>query len=164
MELTIIAAVAENGGIGLNGMIPWKIKKDMQRFKDLTLGHPVIMGRKTYDSLETRFKPLPKRKNIILSTTLGETPGIYIARDVRKALDLTEKQDSFVIGGAEIYKTFLHLSNRMEITRIHQNFNADAFFPEVIWKYWNLEKEIDGVSEENEGGIPYSFLTYTRRQ
>lgn len=160
MELVIIAAVSENGVIGLNNRIPWHIKDDIERFKGLTLNHPVIMGRKTYESLGRKFKPLPERKNIVLSRTLETLSGIYIARNIQEALEFTENQDSYIIGGEKVYRSFLHLANKIELTRIHRDFPGDSFFPEVNLGGWDLTNKEDGLSER---GIPYSFLTYVRR-
>ena len=87
-NLILIAAVAENNVIGRNGEIPWNISEDMKHFKELTMGHPVIMGRKTYKSIPKRFRPLPQRKNIVLSKTLSPENGIYIARTIEEALEL----------------------------------------------------------------------------
>ena len=106
MSLILIAAVSDNDVIGLNGKVPWYIPEDMKRFKELTLNHPVIMGRKTYESIPDNSRPLPKRKNIILSRTLNHGDGIYIARNIEEVLALTENQDSYVIGGRKIYGLF----------------------------------------------------------
>lgn len=160
MNLTIIAAASENNVIGMKGKIPWDIPKDKKRFRGLTKDHPVIMGRKTYESiLESLGKPLPQRKNIILSNTLASEEGIYIAGNIEEALRLTDDRDSYVIGGGEIYELFLPFTDRIELTRIHRHFEGDAFFPEVKWNDWNLVYEEKNLSES---GIPYSFLTYEK--
>ncbi|HPD82137.1 MAG TPA: dihydrofolate reductase [Candidatus Pacearchaeota archaeon] len=127
----------------------------MKRFKSLTLNHPVIMGRRTYESLPEKFRPLPERKNIVLSNKLEEHNGIYIARSIEQAIDFTENQDSFVIGGGEIYKKFMPFVNKLEITRVYQNPVGDTFFPEINLDEWNL------VNEEKKDF--YSFLTYLRK-
>jgi dihydrofolate reductase len=164
MTLTIIAAVSRNNVIGANGKIPWNIPEDMKRFKDLTLNHSVIMGRKTFENILNKFgKPLPKRKNIVLSTTLRAQERIYIARTIDEALVLTEGRDSFVIGGAQIYELFLPKVDKLEITRVEEYFEGDAFFPEVNWNEWRM---IDSESRDNplEIKLPfYSFLTYIRK-
>ena len=161
MSLILIAAVSDNDVIGLNGKVPWYIPEDMKRFKELTLNHPVIMGRKTYESIPDNSRPLPKRKNIILSRTLNHGDGIYIARNIEEVLALTENQDSYVIGGRKIYGLFLPIVNRMEITRVHRNFEGDTSFPEVNWNEWRVITMERRVSE-NEN-ISYSFFTYERR-
>lgn len=159
--ITLIAAVSENGVIGNKGKVPWNIPGDMKRFKELTINHPVIMGRKTYESLPEKNRPLPLRKNIVLSKTLGNIAGIYVARDIDEAIRLTEKKNSYVIGGEQIYKLFLEVAGKMEITKIHMPFGGDAFFPEVDWNEWNFVNRIDGISKKNN--IHYSFLSYERR-
>jgi dihydrofolate reductase len=160
MDLTIIAAISENNIIGVNGKLPWRIKEDMKRFKELTTNHSVIMGRKTYLSIPEKFRPLPDRKNIILSTTLEPQEGIYIARTIEEAIELAEGVSAFVAGGEKVYESFLPQSTKMELTRVHGIYEGDAHFPNVNWSDWILLSKMD-CSTENE--IPYSFLTYRRR-
>ena len=163
MTNTIIAAVSENNVIGVKGNIPWKIPEDIQRFKSLTLNHPVIMGRKTFESiLKSLGKPLPKRRNIVLSSHLETQPGIYVARTMEEALSLAENQDSYIIGGEQIYKLFLPHTDRLKITRVHAHYDGDAFFPQVDWNEWEL---VDSKGRLSAGKINffYSFLTYSRR-
>jgi len=160
MDLTIIVAVSKNNVIGFKGKIPWEIPEDLKRFQRLTLGHPVIMGENTFFSIMNRNgQPLPKRKNIVLSETLEQKNGIYVARNIREAIGLAENQDAYVIGGERVYREFLHLATGMELTRVHVNFEGDAFFPEINEGAWNLTNKEDGLSKQ---GIPYSFLTYHR--
>ena len=160
MDLTIIAAVSENNVIGIGGGIPWKIPEDMDHFKFLTMGHPVIMGRKTYESIPKNFRPLKNRKNIVLSSGLGPGDGIYVARTIEKALQLTSYEDSYVIGGERVYRDFLPLANRMELTRIHEIYNGDAFFPKVDSNDWEL---VDDSRNITGLGLEYSFLSYVKR-
>ncbi len=162
MNLAIIVSASKNNVIGLKGKTPWHISKDMKRFKDITINHPLIMGRKTYEFiLETLGKPLPQRKNIVLSTTLNPGGKIHVARNMEEALKLSDNQDTYVIGGEKIYRLFLPLVNRIELTRIHQYFDGDAFFPETNWEEWSM---ILNQGDLSENGIPYSFLTYLRKQ
>ena len=161
MKITLIAAISENNVIGVEGKVPWHIPEDMKRFRELTLEHPAIMGRKTYESIPDRFRPLPKRKNIVMSKSLNPKEGIYIARNVDEALVLAEEKDSYVIGGAEIYRLFLSLADELEITRVRKYFDGNAFFPEVDWNEWKLINPEENLISKNEG-IPYSFLTYKR--
>ena len=159
MDIAIIAAVSENNVIGIEGRIPWRIPEDMKRFKQLTLHHPVIMGRKTYESIPERFRPLKDRRNIVLSSTLGLGDGIHVARTIEEALELTNGKDSYVIGGEKVYRDFLPLVNRMELTRIHETYKGDAFFPEFDLKDWEL---VDDIRDITNLGIEYSFLSYVR--
>jgi dihydrofolate reductase len=137
-NITIIAALSKNNVIGFNEKIPWKIKDDMIHFKDLTMGHPVIMGRKTYKSLPESFRPLPGRKNIVMSKSLESIEGIYLAKNIGEALKITENQEAYIIGGSQIYESFLPFANKMELTRIHRNYEGDVYFPEINWKEWSL--------------------------
>ncbi len=155
MGLTIIAAISKNNIIGNKGEIPWDITEDMKHFKDLTLNHPVIMGRKTFESIIKKLgKPLPQRKNIVITNTLNNFHEIYIAKTIEEALNFTEDEEAYIIGGETIYRLFLPISNRLEITRVHQNYEGDTFFPEVNWNEWNL------INETKKTG--YSFLSYRR--
>lgn len=155
MALALIVAVSENNVIGKGLEIPWKIPEDMKRFKELTINHPVIMGRKTFESIPEKFRPLPRRKNIVLSTSLSEEEGIYIARNIEEALELTEDKDSYIMGGEKVYEIFLPRVNRLEITRVHGDYNGNVFFPKVNWDEW---EETNREDFEN-----YSFLTYVRK-
>lgn len=158
MNLALIVAVSENNVIGIKNKIPWKITEDMIRFKELTINHPVIMGRKTYESIPNKFKPLPQRKNIILSRSLENQEGIYIANNIDEALNLTDKKDSYVIGGARVYKAFLPLANRIELTRVYEKYNGDVFFPEINWDEWKLVNRINRTQNK----LKFSFMTYEK--
>lgn len=155
MELIIIAAVSENNVIGKDGKLPWHIPEDMKHFRSLTLGHPVIMGRKTFESLG---KPLDKRVNIVITSQKNYTPeGIVIVHTFQEALDRCRNYEkAFVIGGASVFADALPLADRLELTRVHSNIEGDAFFPDFDLSQW---KEI--AKEEHEG---FSFITYTRRK
>ena len=163
MKLTIIVAVSENNVIGIDGKVPWGIKEDMQRFRELTLGHPVIMGRNTYESLPDKFKPLPERDNIIISRTLEREKGISIARTIDEAVimaRLGNDKEPYVIGGEQVYELFLPLSNKIELTRVHKIYHGDTFFPRVNWNEWDLINERRNSTSK---GLEYSFLTYIRK-
>ena len=161
MKITLIAAISENNVIGKNGKIPWNIPEDLGRFKKLTLEHPIIMGRKTYESLPEKSRPLPKRKNIVMSNSLSPTEGIYVAKNLEEALKLAENKDAYVIGGEEIYRLFLPVADKLEITRVHKKYEGDSFFPqEIEWSEWGLLNEKNGTSKNEK--VSYSFLTYSR--
>lgn len=165
MELVLIAAVSENYVIGLNGTIPWRIPEDMKRFKELTIGHPVIMGRKTYESLPKSFQPLPRRLNIVLSSQLAYEPlGVHVAHSLEDALQdlrdhklfITEINDEtvFIIGGEKVYREAFPLAERIEMTRVHKTVGGDAFFPSLDMREWKEQQRLP-----REG---YSFITYVR--
>ncbi len=135
--ITIIAAIAKNGVIGKNGVIPWHFSKDLQNFKRLTRGNIVIMGRKTFESIG---KPLPNRTNIVVSSTLKTVPGIIIRSSFQGALHLAQKvgREIFIIGGASLYELAIPLADRMILTHIPQDYEGDTFFPKINKANWKL--------------------------
>jgi dihydrofolate reductase len=159
MELIIIAAVSSNNVIGNNGKIPWHIKEDLKRFKEMTMGYPIIMGRKTCESIISRIKkPLPGRINIILSRTGNYLPeGLHVYPSLDLGLQKAEEygRRAFVIGGEQVYKDTIDLSSRLEITEVHQEVQGDAFFPSINKEAW---KE---TMRRNRG--EYSFVRYLRK-
>ena len=160
MNLTIIATVSENRVIGNKNTIPWKIDEDIIRFKRLTLNSPVIMGRKTYESLPPASRPLSERKNIILSTTLKSKKGLYVARTLEEAIEFAEEKDSYIIGGQKVYEAFLPLVNKIELTKIYKGFEGDVFFPDVDWRGWKIVN-FSG-KRSTDSGLEYTFITYLR--
>lgn len=155
-EIIIIAAVAKNRVIGRDNQLLWSIPEDMKHFKELTQGHPVIMGRKTWESIPVKFRPLPNRKNIIISRqTDFISPGGYLAHSLDEALSkVIDSPTVFIIGGGEIYAQAMTIATRLEITEVKQEPDGDAWFPEIDLTYWKKEKEV-----YREG---YSFVTYVR--
>ena len=162
-KITIIAAIAENNAIGKNQQLLCHMPADMKRFKELTTGHAVIMGRKTFESLP---HALPNRKNVVL-TTLPEAVFMdsFACESMGTALDLCEKEDEiFIIGGALVYRQALRIADRMLITRIHHEFkDADAFLPVVNWDLWE-ETEREDFPADDKNPYPYSFVTYMRKK
>lgn len=169
MDLILIAAVSINSVIGKNGQIPWNYDEDLTRFKKLTLGHPVIMGRKTYESLHHRVRPLPDRYNIVMTNDQNfKGEGIYIAHSLEEALTQAEKKTipeenppvAYVMGGQKIYEITMPLATQLEITHVNLMVKkGDAFFPRIHPADWTSEK-----IEYGEKGIKdYSFVRYTRK-
>ena len=156
-ELILIAAVAANRAIGKDNRLLWQIPADMAHFKSLTNGHTVLMGRKTWESLPARFRPLPGRRNLVVSRqTDYSAPGAELAPSIESALTLaTDAEKIFVIGGEEIYRQTLALAQRLEITEVHQTPDADAWFPEITAADWQETQR-----NPQEG---YAFVTYLRR-
>ena len=148
MNVAIIAAIADNGVIGDAGKIPWHISDDLKRFKRLTLGHPIIMGRKTYDSLG---KPLPGRRNIVL-TRGAAIAGVECFADLDAALAACRDEIIFIIGGAEIYRQALPLANALFITHVHRPVAGDTRFPDFDRQRW---REV-----AREDHPDYSFVDY----
>ena len=160
-EITIIAAVSENNVLGKNNKLIWHIPDDLKRFKKLTLGHSVIMGRKTFESIA---RPLPQRKNIILTRNKNyKAKGAVIAHNVKEALNFCENDNQpFIIGGGEIYKLFMSISNKIELTRIHKSYDGDAFFPEILEEKWKLvNSKKNNLSDTKV--INFSYLTYLKK-
>ncbi len=161
--ITIIACVAANGVIGKGGSQPVFLKGDLQRFKRLTLGHPVVMGRKTFEAIAKRLGgPLPERRNFVVTRQKNfEARGCETFHSLEEALAAAGAFDEqvFVVGGAQVYEQALPLADRLELTRVHASFEGDAFFPEVNWREWVEEAR----EEREEGGVKYSFATYRRK-
>jgi dihydrofolate reductase len=162
MIASILAAVAANGVIGRDNQVPWRISTDLKRLKSLTLGHRVIMGRKTFESLP---QALPGRTNIVITRDTSWRPpdGVLVAESVERALELAEGDDEvFILGGAQIYEQTLHRADRMYITEVHADVDGDTRFPEfddvVEWKL--VDREDYEADAKNE--FPFSFLTYER--
>ncbi|RPH29378.1 MAG: dihydrofolate reductase [Bacteroidales bacterium] len=162
MTISIIVAVAENNAIGYDNHLLWHISEDLKRFKNLTIGHHIIMGRKTYESVG---KPLPGRINIVISRQESySVEGGLIAKSLEEALELA-KQDSevFIIGGAEIYKQALPITDKIYLTRVHAGLVGDAFFPELNLSEWSTES-IQRGKPANDDGLGYSFINLVRNR
>ena len=161
MNLTLIAAVAENNVIGNAGALPWSLPEDLKRFKQLTLHHPVIMGRRTYESILARIgKPLPHRQNIVVSSQeeLVIPQGVvFHAFDIEGAIRLAHDyhHTAFVIGGATLYAQLLPRATRLEITEVYASPPGDTFFPSIEGKVW---REVERTPRDG-----YSFVQYIRR-
>jgi dihydrofolate reductase len=165
VTLSLIAALSSNGVIGVNGSLPWHIPEDLRRFRRLTLGHPVVMGRKTYESiLESLGKPLPGRENIVVTRQAAfAAPGCRVVNGLPDALRVAARLDGSdeccVIGGEEIFRLALPLCDRLELTEIHRVFEGDACFPPFDRREWQETARQPGSHE----GLDYDFVTYQRR-
>lgn len=161
MAVHLIYARAANGVIGLNNTMPWHLPEDLAHFKQLTQGHPVVMGRKTWDSLPARFRPLPGRTNIVVTRNAQwHADGVLRAGTLEEALQTAAQHGDtvWVMGGAQIYAQALPLADVVEVTIIHQNFEGDAYAPELDAQWHEVTRQ-DGVSSQ---GLPYSFVRYER--
>ncbi len=160
--LTIIAAVSENNALGKDNQLLWHLPEDFKRFKTLTSGHYIIMGRKTFESFP---KPLPNRTHIIITRQLDYTApeGCIVVPSLEKAIELCPKnEEAFVIGGGEIYQQALELVNKIDITRVHTSLEADTFFPAIETTKWKLVfEEFHPKDEKND--YDFTFLTYVKR-
>jgi dihydrofolate reductase len=157
--ITLILALADNGVIGRNGAIPWRIGDDLKRFKQLTLGKPVVMGRKTWDSLPK--KPLPERINIVVTRQPGwKAEGAVAASSFDDALvKAAQAAEVMVIGGAEIYRAALAKAQRIELTEVHRPFEGDAVFSfeREAWREVAREEHV------TPDGLSFSYVTLTRK-
>jgi dihydrofolate reductase len=157
MMITFVVAAAENNAIGKDNQLLWKLPTDLKHFKTITSGGTIIMGRKTYDSMG---KPLPNRRNIIITRNPDlNIDGAEVTQSLEAALKLCQHEaEVFVIGGAEIYKAALNKADKIFLTRVHQNFNGDAYFPELDPDKWEeTAREYHEPDEKNT--IPFSFIT-----
>ena len=161
-NLVLIAALARNGVIGINNTLPWHLPEDMKHFREATRGKPVIMGRKTWESLPDTFRPLPGRHNIVVSRNpTYQADGATVVSSLTAALDAAVNADDvFVIGGAELYRQALPLARRMVLTRIEQDFEGDAHFPSFTDADWQMTRQDAHVSNN---GLPFSFIELARR-
>ena len=158
--ISIIVAMDINRGIGYNGDLLTFIPGDLPRFKRITTGHTVIMGRKTFDSLPKG--PLPNRKNIVISRNVNlKIDGAIVVKSLKKAINLCSIEDEvFIIGGGQIYKEALPIANKLYITHINKEFPADTFFPEIPKKFKVLERE-DHLGNSD---LPFSYITYKQNK
>lgn len=162
MSISIIVAIAENNAIGRNNKLLWHISEDLKRFKRITLGHKVIMGRNTFLSLPVR--PLAGRTNIVISDQPEEKfKGCITVYSINEALEICHHdEECFVIGGGMIYRQFFRYAKKLYITRIFKSYDADTFFPEINFDEWNeIEREIYGPDSKNE--FSYAFIIYERK-
>jgi dihydrofolate reductase len=160
MIISAVVAIGENHAIGKNNQLLWHLPNDLKHFKQITSGGTVIMGRKTYDSVG---RPLPNRRNIIITRQKLEIAGCEVVSSVEGALALCrDEKEVFIVGGAEIYRLALPLTNRIYLTIVHQNFDADAFFPPLDKAEW-IENEREDHGTDEKHAIPYSFITLVRR-
>lgn len=150
----------KNQLIGNENALPWKLPADLAFFKKNTQGHPVIMGRKTYDSLG---RPLPNRENIVLTREQSLTiPGCTVVHSIEQVKEIVGTQQAFIIGGAEIYKLFLPVADSLIVTFVDGEFNGDTYFPTVNWADWEVVHEEQGILDE-KNTHPHRFVTYIRK-
>ena len=159
--ISLIVAASENGVIGKDGALPWRIREDVLRFKKLTMGHPCIMGRKTWDSIPN--KPLPGRTNIVVTRNEAfQTEGAHLARSLDAALTIAREEipsEIMIIGGEAIYGEALPLANRIYFTEVAGNFEGDAFFPQTNPYEW---RQVANEGPFDEGSLRYRHLTLER--
>lgn len=160
MTISLIVAIDENNGIGKNNQLPWHLPADLKHFKNLTTGHPIIMGRKTFESIG---KALPNRRNIVISRQDGYTAeGAEVVGSLQDAFQLCPAEEEiFILGGAQIFEHSLALADILYLTVIHHHFQADTFFPEIDKKMWKEVESITNLPDE-KNKYQYTFIKYKR--
>ena len=159
--ITIIAAAGKNNELGKDNDLVWHLPEDFKRFKKLTTGHHIIMGRKTFESFP---KPLPNRVHVVITRNKDYNPeGAIIVHSMSEALEIAkDDKQPFIIGGGEIYKLGLEVSDKIELTRVHENFEADTFFPEIPIEKWELiQEEIYEKDERHK--FDFTYQTFIRK-
>ncbi len=162
--ISLIAAVARNGAIGKNNQLLWHLPEDMRHFRETTRGKPVIMGRRTWESLPDAFRPLPGRHNVVVSRNATfQAPGATLVGSLNEAIQLTEDtaDEVFIIGGAELYRQALPAVQRLYLTEIASDFDGDVFFPPIQANDWT---EISRSAAQSASGLEFSFVVYQRTQ
>lgn len=160
MQLNLILARGANGVIGRDGALPWRLPEDMAHLRRSTMGHAVIMGRRTWDSLPARFRPLPGRRNVVLTRQTGwQAAGAQPAAGLAQAIALCSAEaQAWIIGGAEIYAQALPLASRALVTEIDANFEGDAHAPQFGPEWIETARE----AHSSDGGLRFSLVTYQR--
>jgi dihydrofolate reductase len=165
MKISMVAAVAANGVIGKNNDLPWHLPDDMKFFMNTTRGHYVILGRKNYESLPAKYKPLPNRENIVVTRQPGyKAPGCTVVNSIELALRLAlvnHEQEAMVIGGSEVYKACLPYADRLYITEIKANIEGDVFFPAFDRQEWK-EVSRHSHSADERHAYAFDFVTFER--
>ncbi len=163
MPISIIVAVADNNAIGKDNDLLWHISDDLKRFKNITTGHKIIMGKNTFLSLPIR--PLPNRTSVVITDDPEDNyEGCIMAFSIEDAMSKCgDDEECFIIGGGSIYRQFLPLADKLYLTKVRRSYDADTFFPEIKAGEWELIEEEDHIDEENNS-LSFSFQIYTRKQ
>jgi dihydrofolate reductase len=158
--ITLIAAVAENNALGKDNQLIWHLPNDFKRFKEITSGHYIVMGRKTFESFP---KPLPNRTHVIITRQKDyKAEGCIIVDSIEKAIEKCPKNEElFIIGGAQIYQQSMDFADKIELTRVHASFEADAYFPEINLNQWKLIFEEKHFKDEKHN-FDFTFLTFVK--
>jgi dihydrofolate reductase len=157
--ISMIWAMGRDNALGCKNRMPWYIPADFAYFKKATMGKPVIMGRKTFESIG---KPLPGRKNIVITRDTSYNPeGCIVVNSIDEAMESAGEGETFIIGGAEIYRAFMPIADKLYMTLINEEFEADSFFPEIDYSRWKLVSSERGIKDE-KNPFDYEWLVYER--
>lgn len=165
MIISLIYAVSENNVIGKNNTLPWHLPADMKHFKSKTIGHCIITGRKNYESIPEKFRPLPDRTNIIVTNQKNyAAPNTVVVNSIPDAIQIAKKQgetECFIIGGAEIFKQTIGMADKIYLTKIHHSFEGDAYAPELDLRQWKEISRQD-FQQDEKNKYACSFIELTR--
>ncbi|WP_018884304.1 dihydrofolate reductase [Paenibacillus massiliensis] len=160
MSITMIWAMDSNHLIGKQNRLPWRIPHDMAFFRRQTLGKTVVLGRKTWDSFNQ--KSLPQRRNIVMTRDQEfKVSDAELVHSIEEVLDMAKQEEIMIIGGGEIYKLFWPHADKLLVTRIHEEFEGDSYFPELDWSSWRIADTTPGIKDE-KNPYDYEFITYVR--
>lgn len=161
-QISIIVAIAQNNAIGKDNDLLWHLSGDLKRFKELTTGHTIVMGKRTFESLPVR--PLPNRKSIVITDVEGEQiPGCVMAYSIEDAVNKCDATDeNFIIGGGSVYRQFMPIADKLYLTVVHKDFEADTFYPEINYDEWQALEKQENILDE-KSGLTYSYIIYKRR-
>lgn len=161
MKISLIVAMASNRVIGINNQLPWHLSADLKRFRQITMGSPILMGRKTYESIG---RPLPGRTNVIISRDPAyKQEGCLVFNDIETAIESCGQkfQEIFVIGGSELYESMLPMADTLYVTLINKEFSGDAFFPDIDARHW-VEVSREDIDDDPDARFSYSFIKYEK--
>jgi len=161
-DISIIVAIASNYAIGKDNDLLWHITRDLKRFKEITNGHYIVMGKRTYYSLP--FRPLPNRTSLIITDVANEViDNCLMAYSIDEAVNkMDSSKENFIIGGGSIYKQFMPFANKLYITRVHKDYEGDTFFPEISLDQWELTSQ-EHVTDDPQNDFTYTFEIYSRK-
>lgn len=158
-EIVLVAAIAENNAIGKDNQLLWHLPEDLKRFKKITSGHIVVMGRKTFDSIG---RPLPNRKNIVVTRNSEWTAdGVEVCQSLDEAIELCGNEICMILGGAQIYEQSISIADRLEITHVHASFEGDTFFPAIDNSIFETVENEKG--RDSKSGLEYTFSTWVKK-
>ncbi len=163
MRISVIVAMSENRVIGRGGQLPWHLSADLRRFKRLTMGHHLLMGRRTFESIG---RPLPGRVSVVLSSQPGlAIPAVVFSPSLEQALRVAEDDDElFVIGGGNVYRQMLPRADRLYVTQVHARVTGDVTFPQLPEDQWVLREQSPRYAADERNDYSYTFLQYTRKR
>lgn len=158
-NISIIVAIANNNAIGKDNKLLWHISADLKRFKKLTTGNTIVMGKRTFESLPV--KPLPNRRSIVITDVAGDQiEGCEMAYSIEEAIEKMDgEKENFIIGGGSVYRQFMPYANQLHLTFVKKDFEADTFFPEIDFSEWETIEQEDHLEE----GLPYFFIDLKRK-